>query len=121
MSFQPTKRRFDNLYADLEVVERPLAVIAYSCEMNLALTLAIAALFVLNGAASLAVWKSRLYSPAQCRSQFAIIWVVPLVGALIVLVALKSARENARRHRVLRHDPDNAVQNFSQRSAADDD
>ena len=88
--------------------------------MNLALTLAIATLLVLNGAASLAVWKSQLYSPEQCRSQFAIIWMVPLVGALIVLVALKSAREDARRHRILRHDLD-APENFSQRSAADDD
>ena len=89
--------------------------------MNFALTLAIAALLVLNGAASLAVWKSQLYSPAQYRRQFAIIWMVPLVGALIVLVALKSASEDARRHRILRHNRGDEPENFSQRSAADDD
>ncbi len=89
--------------------------------LSVALIMAIAALVVINGAASLAVWKSRLYTREQCRNQLVIIWLLPLVGALIVLVALRSAREDARSHRLLKHNLDDQRDSFSQRSAADDD
>jgi cyanate permease len=81
----------------------------------------IGVLFLLNVAATIAVWRTPLYEPSQRVRQTLIVWVLPAVGALLILVVWWSAREDSSRHRTIREalniDPDH----FSQKSAVDGD
>lgn len=84
------------------------------------LPLALGSLVFVNVAVSAAVWRSGLYERRQCFYQFALIWALPLVGALISVIALRSAKEDSRGHRIVK-EPLGEPESFSQRSAVDDD
>ena len=78
-------------------------------------------LFLLNVAATIVVWRSSLYEPGQRMWQTLCVWVLPAVGALMILVAWWSAREDPTRHRTIREALDRDPNNFSQKSAVDGD
>ena len=81
----------------------------------------IGGLFLLNVFATAVICRSAFYDPTKKLLQTAIVWAVPAVGALVVLMAWWSAREDPSRHRVVKELPDELPGSFSQRSAADDD
>jgi hypothetical protein len=81
----------------------------------------ISVLFLLNVAATIAVWRTSVYEAGQRVRQTLIVWVLPAVGALMILVAWWSAREDPSRHRTIRDTLTSDPENFSQKSAVDGD
>jgi len=81
----------------------------------------IGGLFVLNVLATVVVRRSTLYGRTQQMFQTVIVWVLPVVGALVVLMAWWSAREDPSRHRTVKGAPDDLSESFDQRSAVDRD
>ena len=54
------------------------------------LELALAALAAVNLVVSFAVWRSALYETAQRRLQYLLIWLLPLLGAIVAWVVLRN-------------------------------
>ncbi len=78
-------------------------------------------LFLLNVTATVALWRNSLYEPGPRLWQTLFVWVLPAVGALMILVAWWSAREDPSRHRTIQEPLDRDPNNFSQKSAVDGD
>lgn len=81
----------------------------------------ISGILLLNVLATLVVWRTALYERSQRVFQTVIVWILPVVGALVALIAWWSARENPSRHHIPRAASDDLSETFRQRSAADGD
>ena len=81
----------------------------------------IGGLFLLNVIAAVAVWRGTIYDKTQQLLQTVIVWALPVVGALVILMAWWSAREEPSRHRIVKEAPEDMSESFNQRSAVDGD
>jgi hypothetical protein len=73
---------------------------------------AVAVLAVLNANVCVAVARSAVYSHHQKVAQFALIWLVPVIGALIVWLVLRQAAAERRPDHYA--DPIGAAGSYSQ-------
>lgn len=60
-----------------------------------AMLLALLALTLINAAVTVAVARSGYYERRQLLAQAAIVWLIPVIGALIVGVFLRTQRESS--------------------------
>jgi hypothetical protein len=83
----------------------------------------LAALIGLNVAVTAAVWRSSLYDRSQVIRQTGIVWLLPVVGAVIVSIAWWSAREDPAKHRLVKEplDAGDPPPNFNRANLPDAD
>lgn len=89
--------------------------------MDAVTAVALALLALLNACVSAKVLRNDLYTRAQVILQLIVVWTLPVVGAFIVALALRSAKEEPRHHRLPEKTVDHGPENFSQRSAVPDE
>jgi hypothetical protein len=69
--------------------------------------LIVALVIAVNCAACIAVLRSGMYTRSQVLSQSAVIWLVPILGALVVALFLRSQRDGRAVERGNGADPEN--------------
>jgi hypothetical protein len=70
--------------------------------MTIALTMAVLVLTVFNAMVTFLVARADCYNRNQKLAQSSVVWVLPIVGAIIIFAVLRSNREHAepRSHHV---------------------
>ncbi|WP_347888607.1 hypothetical protein ABHF54_02500 [Nitrosomonas europaea] len=69
--------------------------------MSLPIAISVTALVLLNVAATLVVLRSAVFSSSQRRLQIILVWLLPLLGAIICLVRIDIYRSNSNSSKYL--------------------
>lgn len=67
--------------------------------MEIALTLALLAILIgLNVKATIAIWSDTFSEPRQKTLQLALVWLLPLIGAIVVLAVHRPPEKPTRQY-----------------------